>query len=144
MSAVIDKTVRHAYTAGECTELVRAAVRDVHLDFSSKFYVWDRPCGDGDNDELPPSQLRIATDPVAGYGALNWAGFEGSEDDGCFDSCTESPPANPPRIRFDIQSDYYFPADTLLPLDVIQDALFEYCRTGRRPSNVQWQEGPYY
>ncbi|MFI0468676.1 Imm1 family immunity protein [Saccharopolyspora sp. 5N102] len=142
VSAIIDNQMRHVYTAEERAELVGVVVDQPHLEFSSKLYVWDRPCRE-ETDEYPSAQLRVATAPDAGYGALNWASW-GEVDGGVFDSFTETPPADPVSIRFDTQSDYYFPADALLPLRKIREALAEFFTTGRKPSCVAWQDGRYY
>ncbi|WP_170301559.1 Imm1 family immunity protein [Saccharopolyspora hirsuta] len=141
VSAIIDNEMRYAYTSEERVELVGAIVDEPHPEFSSKVYVWDRPCReseDGAVREFPGTQLRVATDPAAGYGALNWASREHRE---LLESFTDSPPDEPPSIRFDTQSDYFFPADALLPLDAIRQAVSEFISSGLRPRSVEWQDG---
>ncbi|MCI2418825.1 Imm1 family immunity protein [Saccharopolyspora sp. K220] len=147
VTAIIDNQHRYARTGEEVNSLILTAVAEPH-DWATLFYVWDRPCresDDGSLHEYPTNQLRLDTEPDAGWGALNYVDTAGRPDaPGVWNSLNPEPPRFAPTIWFDPGTPTAFPESAVLPIERVRAALTEFCRTGKRPTCIQWQDGRWF
>lgn len=102
--------------------------------------IWD---SDGASGHAVDHQLRVVTDPTAGWGALNflecttpafWQGWN---------SCNVHPDNQAPQLPFG-QGGLVFPRNAALPLQAVYNAALEYGHTGTRPATVLWQQAHYF
>ncbi|WP_229679738.1 Imm1 family immunity protein [Saccharopolyspora thermophila] len=106
-------------------------------------YLWDRPCRsfrDPDGPAFSDSgRLRVSTNPAIGWGALNYQGPDANLSD------SYNPDASEHSLVLPLDTDGIdFPRLASLPLDQVREAVAQYCRTGLRPTCVQWQLGEWY
>ncbi|MBB5156413.1 Imm1 family immunity protein [Saccharopolyspora phatthalungensis] len=142
VTAVFHHIFRYARTADEITELSRVIVEQPPEPVC-EVYVWDRPClsfRDEAGPAFPDSgRLRVSADPTIGWGALNYEGPDADLSDSYNPNTREHCPVLP------LDTDGVdFPRSASLPLEKVREAVTEYCRTGARPTCVQWQPGEWY
>ncbi|WP_017973205.1 Imm1 family immunity protein [Actinopolyspora halophila] len=143
VSVLYRRELRHAYTDDEREVLIREITESPPRPVCEVF-VWDRPCRfvtDGEPD-FPDGRLLVSSAPSIGWGALNYV-HPGAPDGRVVDSHNPTAGAGAPVLPLDPDG-ADFPASASLPLDQVSEAITEYCRTGRRPTCVQWQLGQWY
>ena len=137
LTAIVDNDFHYARTADEIADLVRLVVDVAHPDWASLLYLWDRPCRSGlhhgGEGAYPEHQLRVVTDPAAGWGAVNFVDSDDASD-------SRNPdPGEAPALPFDPVGGSFFPASATVPLELVRAAVAEFAVTGRRPSRLSWQ-----
>ncbi|MGW3471375.1 Imm1 family immunity protein [Saccharopolyspora sp. NPDC000995] len=145
VTGILGHEFRYAQAPDEVRNLVNAIVTEAPLQYS-QIYVWDRPCrqsDDGSIHEFPRGRLRITTNRTTRWGALNYM-HPGAPDGVLVDSLNPEATEEIPALLFDPVGDLWFPASASLPLERVREAIAEYCRTGARPTCVQWQPGEWY
>ncbi|MGP4015099.1 Imm1 family immunity protein [Saccharopolyspora sp. 5N708] len=105
------------------------------------FYVWDRP-HDRSVDDRPGHQLRVNVDESVTWGAINFV--QEGDGGGVWDTHNPEPLVNVPTVWFDATTPTPFECSAVLPIEAIHQALVEFCRTGKRPRCVQWQDGRWF
>ncbi|GAA0518375.1 hypothetical protein GCM10011581_22780 [Saccharopolyspora subtropica] len=144
VTGILGREWRYARTPDEIRDLVEAIVSEKPRQFS-QVYVWDRPCRqskDGTINEFPDHRLRVTTYSQDGWGAVNWM-HPGAPDGALADSRNPDATEDTPPLLSDPEGDLWFPASASLPLEKVREAVAEYCRTGARPTCVQWQPGEW-
>lgn len=144
VTAVFHHEFRYARTDAEVAELVREFVENPPRPVC-EVYLWDRPCRSFREEDGPAfpdaGRLRVSIDVSRGWGALNY--FYPDDPDGLADSLNPDTDENTPVLPFDTDG-IDFPRSASLPLETVREAVIEFCRTGVRPTCVQWQEGYWY
>lgn len=87
--------------------------------------------------------MRLACPADQPWVALNYVSF-GQSGGALVDSYNPHATEDTPALLFDPEGQLFFPASASLPLDRAREAIAEYCRTGQRPTCVQWQPGQWY
>ncbi|SFT93010.1 Immunity protein Imm1 [Actinopolyspora lacussalsi subsp. righensis] len=146
VTVVFRHLFRYAYTSDEIAELIETVLTEPPLPIC-EIYVWDRPCRsirDEDGPAFPADgRLRIACPADQPWAALNYIN-PGAPDGALVDSYNPHTTEETPPLLFDPEGDLWFPSSASLPLEQVREAITEYCRTGQRPSCVQWQPGQWY
>ncbi|WP_019856365.1 Imm1 family immunity protein [Actinopolyspora mortivallis] len=139
VTAVLDRTFHYAYDPTELdqliTRVIEAPTHEVGLCYS-----WDRPCRSWrapEGEAFPEHSLRVATDPDREIGALSYHHYQHE----LLDSHNPAAGEETPPLLFDPEGDLWFPASASIPLEQARQAITEYCRTGTRPTSVEWQPG---
>ncbi|QIZ36588.1 Imm1 family immunity protein [Saccharopolyspora sp. ASAGF58] len=144
ITVVFHSEFHYAGTLEEVDALVRRIVEDPPRPVCA-VYVWDRPCRghfEPGGPAFPTGRLRVSTSPTTGWGALNYVDRDRPDGD-LVDSY--NPDAGPDTLVLPLDTDGIdFPASASLPLERVREAIAEYCRTGARPTCVQWQPGEWY
>ncbi|WP_073484586.1 Imm1 family immunity protein [Streptoalloteichus hindustanus] len=87
--------------------------------------------------EVPDHAIELDVDVAAELGALAYAGPE--PEGGPWISLSDSPHPEA-ELYQDLGSGYRFPADAVIPLGLVREAVLEFRRSGgRRPTCVEWQ-----
>ncbi|NYH80319.1 hypothetical protein FHR84_003676 [Actinopolyspora biskrensis] len=144
ITGVLGHEFHYARTPEETADLVETVLNTRY----SQIYVWDRPClsfRDENGPSFPHARVRITVAPDDGWGALNHMDARPEAVNGeAVDSYNPHATEEMPALLFDPEGQLFFPASASLPLDQARQAITEYCRTGQRPSCVQWQPGQWY
>ncbi|WP_019855639.1 Imm1 family immunity protein [Actinopolyspora mortivallis] len=144
VSVLYRRELRHAHTDEELEVLVREIVENPPRPVCEVF-VWDRPCRfviDAEPD-FPDARLLVSSSPNTGWGALNYIAPH-APDGRVVDSYNPDAGAEAPVLLLDPDGGVDFSTSAALPLEQVREAITEYCRTGQRPSCVQWQPGQWY
>ncbi|WP_433871003.1 Imm1 family immunity protein [Saccharopolyspora sp. CA-218241] len=143
VSVLFRRDLRHACTGDDLDALLREITEEPPRPVCEVF-VWDRPCrfvADGD-PQFPDGRLLVSSSPETGWGALNYVN-PGASDGRVVDSFNPAAAADAPALPLDPDG-ADFPPSASLPLARVREAIAEYCRTGARPTCVQWQDGYWY
>lgn len=142
VSVLFHHVIRHAYTGEEVEGLAREIVETPPRPVC-EVYVWDQPCRFTEDGQpvFPDRRLLVSSNPTTGWGALNY--FNPGAPDGLADSLNPDADENTPVLPLDTDG-IDFPRSASLPLETVREAIAEYCRTGLRPTCVQWQPGKWY
>ncbi|SDP17478.1 Immunity protein Imm1 [Actinopolyspora xinjiangensis] len=143
VSVLYRRDLRHAHTDDELDALVREITENPPRPVCEVF-VWDRPCRfvlDGE-PEFPDARLLVSSSPNTGWGALNYVDPH-TPHGRVVDSYNPDAEANAPILPLDPDG-ADFPNSAALPLEQVREAITEYCRTGQRPTRVEWQPGQWY
>ncbi|WP_317891428.1 Imm1 family immunity protein [Saccharopolyspora pogona] len=142
VTALFGRERRFAFDTIGVRELIRECLGEERAR-GVCFYVRDRP-HDRSTDDRPGHQLRVNVDESTAWGAINFV-REG-EGGGAWDTHNPEPPADVPTVWFDATTPTPTPFErsAVLPIDAIDKAVAEFCRTGRRPICVQWQQGRWF
>ncbi|WP_086821620.1 Imm1 family immunity protein [Allokutzneria sp. NRRL B-24872] len=140
LTAIIDNTFHYARTPDEVAEINRLVVDVAHPGWASLLYLWDRPCRSVahhhvEDNVYPEHQMRVYTDPAAGWGAINFL-----DETSSWDTHNAEPPADL-ELWFDPAGGSLFPATAAVPLDAVRVAVAEFTATGQRPKSIHWQPG---
>jgi hypothetical protein len=112
------------------------------------FSWWDHPRSDP--AELPTNTLIVSINRETGYGGLIWFvsgeyANAGDEDvlGSIWVSDNPTPPDFDPEVVADPAEPYFFEPRSVLPVEQIEAAVQEFCRTrtGMRPECVRWTVG---
>ncbi|QIZ34238.1 Imm1 family immunity protein [Saccharopolyspora sp. ASAGF58] len=143
ITVVFNADFYYARSAAEVAGLVRMIVEEPP-GLVCTVYVWDRPClsfREAGGPAYPTGRLRVSTSPATGWGAMNYWDH-GTPDGRVVDSLNPDSGERAPVLCLDTDG-ADFPASAALPLDQVREAVAEYCRTGARPTCVQWQPGKW-
>jgi hypothetical protein len=134
VTAIVEDEVWYAYTAAELEGLLEEVLGKAHVGWAGSLAAW----GDGSHEW--DHRLRVSTDVLTGWGALNFlyhsrkaAGWEG------WNSFNEELPAWAPELPFG-RGPWRFPQSASLPLEQVKGAVEQYCETRGLPTCVKWQE----
>lgn len=102
-----------------------------------------------DPAELPTNTLIVSMNKETGYGGLIWfvtGGYPGVGECEMETICVSDNPTPPnfdPQVVAEPGEPYFFEPRSTLPIDQIEKALEEFCRsrTGMRPECVRWTPG---
>lgn len=99
----------------------------------------------------PDTLIKLAVAGTGKVGALlfvspeSWAEpAEGDTSTGIYVTRAETAAPDAPTLFIDKATGTPFPADAVLPVERIHEALEEFRQTGERPSCVDWQESAVY
>nr|BFE99296.1 hypothetical protein GCM10020241_09720 [Streptoalloteichus tenebrarius] len=92
--------------------------------------------------------MRMRSHSEMTVGAISFMGDDpdrpGDEHAGAWVTTTDQPVRDAPVLYLDKHVPVVFPADAVLPLDVVRRAVHEFRKTGERPRCVRWQESDVF
>lgn len=102
------------------------------------FYVWRKPVVLLDpHKEWPAEWMRIGHHH--GFGAAFFHDDSTPpDDDWAWIAVNPKPMADAPTIFYDVPTPVIFPPVAVMPLDRLREVVLEWCRTGLRPTCVEW------
>jgi hypothetical protein len=145
VTAIIGGDMRYPANDDEIAELVRVVFAEPRTGWAVRLFAWH---GQGPyrprSGSAQAGQMRVVTDLRSGWGAVNFLrhdperkGWHG------WNSLNPDLPSEAPELPFG-RSYLAFPQSASIRLDVVMDAVREYCHRGERPRCLDWQEGRYF
>jgi hypothetical protein len=111
-----------------------------HVDWETTLYVGDFEYHSTKDGPFPNHQLRISVRPSAGFAALNYMDHDDPEMS-IANSYNPKRPLPEVDLIFNGATGSVFPRTAAIPITKARDALYEWLKTRKRPTCIEWR--PY-